>query len=195
MSSLCQQWKCFVGLAILSWVVTPFTACSAEDAKPAAKPAAKSTEKAKPAEKDTHDHPSEGPHGGALIELGEEEYHAEIVMEEKTESVIIYVLAANAKDLVPIDATEVFINLKHGNKPEQFKLKASATKTDPKGKSSRFVLKDEDLMHDLHHDDSQARLRLKIDGKSYSGKIAAADHDHDHEHDHAEKAPAPKKKG
>ena len=140
------------------------------------------------AKKDEHDHPSEGPHGGALIELGEEEYHAEIVFDEKADTVTIYVLGSNAKDLVPIDAPEIFINLKHGSKPEQFKLKASATKTDPKGKASRFVLKDEDLMHDLHHDDANARLRVKIAGKSYSGKIDA------HDHDHAEHAASEKKK-
>jgi hypothetical protein len=152
-------------------------------AEPAKKPEAK-------APANEHDHPDEGPHGGALIELGEEEYHAEVVLDDKTHSVIIYVLGANAKDAVPIDAPEVVINLKHGDKPEQFKLKASPAKTDPKGKSSRFAVKDEDLMHDLHHKDAQARLRLKIGGKSFSGPIAAGHHDH---HDHAEHA-APKKK-
>lgn len=133
--------------------------------------------------KDEHAHSEKGPHGGPIIELGEEEYHAEIVLEDKTDTVTIYVLSSNAKDAVPIDAPEVVINLKHGNKPEQFKLKASPMKIDPKGKSSRFALKSQDLMHDLHHDNADARLRLKIAGKSYSGKIAAGHHDHA---DHAE---------
>ena len=31
-----------------------------------------------------HDHPSEGPHHGSLIELGKEAYHAELVHDEKT---------------------------------------------------------------------------------------------------------------
>ena len=30
-----------------------------------------------------HAHPSEGPHGGSLIELGNEEYHAELVHDEQ----------------------------------------------------------------------------------------------------------------
>lgn len=162
-----QGWLCVVGMIALSLSVT--CGIHAEDKKPADKGAAK---------KEEHDHPAEGPHGGALIELGEEEYHAEIVMEDKTHSVIIYLLGSNAKDLVPVESPEVFINLKHGNKPEQFKLKASPTKTDPKGKSSRFVLKDEDLMHDLGHENAQARLRVKIAGKSFSGKIEAEHHDH-----------------
>lgn len=143
-----------------------------------AKPGAKAEDK-----KEGHDHSETGPHGGPIIELGEEEYHGEIVLEDKTKTVTIYLLGSNAKDAVPIDAPEVVINLKHGNKPEQFKLKASPTKTDPKGKASRFVLKSDDLLHDLHHDNADARLRVKIAGKSYSGKIAAGHHDHA---DHAE---------
>lgn len=162
-----------MGLAMLLLAVSTIP-LSAEDKKPDPKAGAK---------KEEHAHPDEGPHGGALIELGEEEYHAEIVIDEKADSVSIYLLGSNAKDAVPIDATEVFINLVHGKKPEQFKLKASPTKTDPKGKASRFILKDHDLLHDLEHDNAQARLRVKIAGKSYSGKIAAGHHDHaDHDH-------------
>lgn len=170
-----------MGLAMLSLAVSTFP-IRAEDKKADPKAGAK---------KEEHAHPDEGPHGGALIELGEEEYHAEIVLEDKTDMVTIYLLGSNAKDAVPIEAPEVFINLVHGKKPEQFKLKASPAKTDPKGKSSKYVLKDADLLHDLHHDNAQARLRVKIAGKSYSGKIAAGHHDHGH--DHAD-TPAPGKK-
>lgn len=168
------------GLACLTWGLWA-GALAAED-QPAAKPAPKAAAK-------DHGHASKGPHQGALIELGEEEYHGEIVLDDKNHTVTIYLLGANAKDLVAIDAPEVVINLKHGDKPEQFKLKASPLKADPKGKSSRFSLKDEELLHDLDHGHAQARLRVKIAGKSFIGKIEAGDHDHA-KHDHA-----PKKKG
>ena len=42
-----------------------------------------------------HAHPSEGPHHGALIELGKEDYHAEIVHDEKTDTVTIYILVTS----------------------------------------------------------------------------------------------------
>lgn len=169
-----------MGLAMWSLAVSAIPLSAGQEKKPEPKAGAK---------KEEHAHPDEGPHGGALIELGEEEYHAEIVLDEKTDSVNIYLLGSNAKDAVPIEATEVFINLVHGKKPVQFKLKASATKTDPKGKASRFVLKDHDLLHDLEHDNAQARLRVKIAGKSYSGKIAAGHHDHaDHAHPEKKKS-------
>ncbi len=166
---------CCAGLAFLACSVLAGNAFG-DDKKPAAKkPAAK--------EDHAHEHATQGPHKGTLIELGEEEYHGEIVLDEKTHLVTVYLLGSNAKDPVAIEATEVVINLKHGDKPEQFKLKAAPLKTDPKSKSSRFAVKDEELVEDLHH--AQAQLRVKISGKSFMGKIALGDHDHDHaDHDH-----------
>lgn len=126
-----------------------------------------------------HHHPSEGPHHGGLIELGNEEYHAELVHDDDAGTVTIYVLNGAATEQVPIDATEVTINAKHDGKPEQFALTASPDSGDPQGKSSRFVSNDKELAHHLDEEESQPRLVLMINGKSYRGTIA---HDHDHEH-------------
>jgi len=126
-----------------------------------------------------HAHPEKGPHGGPLLELGEEEYHIEVIVDEKTNTVALYILDAAGKVAVPIEAKEVVINLKHAGKPEQFKLPAVRYKTDPMGMASQFQLKDEELVHDLHHKNNDARLALKIKGKSYSAKIDLK-HDHDH---------------
>ena len=129
-----------------------------------------------------HAHPSEGPHHGDLIELGNEEYHAEILHDEDAGTVTIYVLNGAATEQVPIDATEVTINAKHDGKPEQFTLTASPDTNDPQGKSSRFVSKNEELAHHLDEEGAEPRLVLSINGKSYRGTIS---HDHDHEgHDH-----------
>lgn len=126
---------------------------------------------------DVHDHPSEGPHHGDLVELGNEEYHAEIVHGDGG-AVTVYILDSKAKSAVPIDAAEVTINLTHDGKAEQFKLAASPDTGDPAGKSSRFMLKDEELAGDLDSEGTAAKLVVSIGGKSYSGKI-----DHDHEAD------------
>ena len=131
---------------------------------------------------DGHAHPSEGPHHGDLIELGNEEYHAEILHDEDAGTVTIYVLNGAATEQVPIDATEITINAKHDGKPEQFTLAASPDAIDPQGKSSRFVSNDEELAHHLDEEGAEPRLVLTINGKSYRGVIT---HDHDHEgHDH-----------
>lgn len=129
-----------------------------------------------------HAHASEGPHQGALIELGNEEYHAELVHDEETGSVTIYVLDAAASEPIPIDSIDITINVKHDGKPEQFKLAASPDATDPQGKSSRFVSTDAELGGHLDEEGAEPKLVLTINGESFRGTIA---HDHDHEgHDH-----------
>jgi hypothetical protein len=116
-----------------------------------------------------------------LIELGNEEFHAELVHDET--SVTIYILDSAAKTAVPVDAQEVAINLVHDGKPEQFKLAAQPDSGDPAGKSSRFVAENKELVEELEHDHGSLKLTVSINGKSYRGNIQ---HDHDHSgHDHA----------
>lgn len=135
-----------------------------------------------PATVDVHAHPSEGPHHGSLIELGNEEYHVELVHDDK--SVTVYILDAAAKVAVAIDAADVTINLLHDGKPEQFKLIASTDSGDPKGKSSRFTLADAELAGHIDDETAKPKLMLTIDGTPYRGEIKH-DHDHDHEgHNH-----------
>ena len=127
-----------------------------------------------------HAHPDEGPHHGDLVELGNEEFHAEVVHGEDG-SVSVYVLDSAAKNAVPIDATELTINITHDGKAEQFKLPADRDTADPEGKSSRFSLRKDELASDLDSHDAAARLVVMINGKSYNGKIS---HHHDAEHTH-----------
>jgi ABC-type oligopeptide transport system substrate-binding subunit len=142
-------------------------------AQPAAKPGAK------PAAKEEA-HAEVGPHKGTLIELGEEEYHAEFVLDEKKHTVSIYLMDGEVKNYVAIPAKEIMVTLKHDGKTESFKLKAKAQKTDPAGMSSMFTLTDEEFVGDLQHKGSDPRLLLKIDGKPFTAKIELDHKDHDH---------------
>src|SRR5262245_16748504 len=58
-----------------------------------------------------HAHAHEGPHQGHLIDLGKEDYHAELVHDDATHTVTIYLLDREAKAAVPVDLKEVLINL------------------------------------------------------------------------------------
>jgi hypothetical protein len=150
--------------------------------KPAAPPANTGTN-GTPSKENAHGHvhPDKGPHGGELIELGEDEYHAELVHDDATKEVSIYILDAAAKAAVPIEATEIVINLKHEGQPEQHKLTAVPQADDPQGKSSRFTAKGNvDLEGDLHHEGAEPRLDVTIDGKPYIGKIEHDAHAHAH---------------
>jgi hypothetical protein len=134
---------------------------------------------APPEHEHAHEHADHGPHGGDLVELGSEEYHAEIV-HEADEKLSIYILDGSAKNLVPIDATEITLNIVHDGSPEQHALAAAPTETDPAGKSSRFVSADAHAGEDLDIEGVQAKLAVTINGTAYQGAVA-----HDHDHDHA----------
>ncbi|MEO8269211.1 MAG: hypothetical protein ABI557_05795 [Aureliella sp.] len=129
-----------------------------------------------------HAHASEGPHHGTLVELGSEEYHVEVTHDAST--VTLYVLDSSAKQAVPIDASDVTINVVHDGRPEQFKLTASPDAGDPAGKSSRFTLADAELVGHLDEESAAPKLSLTIDGTPYRGEI-----EHEHEgHDHSDHA-------
>lgn len=129
-----------------------------------------------------HAHPSEGPHHGPLIELGAEEYHAELLHDENSGKVTIYVLDKAATASVPIAASEIMINLKHNGKGQQFKLAAMPLEGEADGVSSRFISEDKTLGDLLHNEETEATLAISINGKPYRGKVP---HHHDHGHDHA----------
>lgn len=130
-----------------------------------------------------HAHPSEGMHHGELIELGNEDYHAEMLHEG--DLLTIYVLDGTATKTVPIESTEVFMNVIHDGRPEQFTLTAKPDDSDPDGKSSRFSITSADLVTHLDAEETQAKLVLKINGTSYRGDVAHDHTGHDHAgHDH-----------
>lgn len=132
---------------------------------------------------DAHAHPSEGPHHGDLIELGNEEFHAEIVHGEGG-AVTVYVLDSAAKAAVPVEATEILLNVSHDGKPEQFRLTATPDASDPSGKSSKFNVVNADLAKHLDDEHTTAKLVITIAGKQFTGKV---EHKHDDEHGHEHK--------
>ena len=125
-----------------------------------------------------HDHAAHGPHHGDLLEIGKEEYHAEVVVDEAKKQLVVYLLDKEVKAYVAIDAQFVAVNLLLNGKPVQIKLKAAPQPVDQKGFSSCFGAVSPELIDALHNPKSQPRLALKIRNKSYSVKIA---HDHDHD--------------
>ena len=142
-----------------------------------------------------HNHPSEGPRGGSLVELGEEEYHAELIHDETSDTIAFFMLDSTAKLAVPIEATEVHVNLSHDGQAEQFALAAYSQQSDPAGRSSAFTLSNAELASDLDNEAIKAQLVVTIAGKQYRGTInhshkghEAHGHEGDHDEDHTEHA-------
>ncbi len=127
-----------------------------------------------PAGQSSHadDHPTEGPHGGHLIELGEEEYHAELIEDEATHTVTIYLLNSSGKQPVEGDEPEITLNLFRNGEFVSYTLTAAEGK-------SVFSLTDAELCDLLlHAEDLKGRLNVAIAGKDYVGIIDHEAHDH-----------------
>lgn len=126
-------------------------------------------------------HPEHGPHGGELIELGQEAFHIE--MTHGTGVVSMYVLDDSATQLVSIEAEGLMVSLKHNGEVKAFELSADPQTQDEPGTASRFTSNLPEL-DQWFGAGAEGVVTLPIDGKSYTGKIFH-DHDHDHEgHSH-----------
>lgn len=138
--------------------------------------------KAPPLPDHDHGHAEKGPHGGGIIELGQEEYHGEIVVDHDSHAVVVYVLGKDAKTGEPVAATEITVTPEG---KDALTLKAAPQKDDPEGKASKFELVDDALVHTLIEAGFvHGKLRITIADKQYLGDIdyhleGSAHHDHD----------------
>lgn len=131
---------------------------------------------------ESHAHPEHGPHEGELIELGMEDYHAEMV--HGADGISIYLLDSAATTTVPIASDKLVISLKHDGAVKTFDLAATPEAADPDGQSCRFVSADAEL-HQWLDDGAVGAITVEIDGKSFTGRVAHDHEGHDHEgHDH-----------
>lgn len=134
-----------------------------------------------------HVHEAHGPNNGDLLEIGRGEFHAELVVDEEANQIVVYLLDSALKSYISIDAAYLTVNYKVGNKPVQVKLLPVPQDADAKNLSSRFSLISPELFAALHDPKSDAKLSLRIGKKSYVSKLA---HNHDHTgHNHPTSTP------
>jgi hypothetical protein len=121
---------------------------------------------------------SHGPNEGELIEVGNDEYHAELVLGENN-IVTIFVLDKDAKKPVPIAAEPITINMVVNSSPVEFTLSPKPLDGEAAGQSSRFESKEPNLGAALQNAEAKRELRLKIGEKAY---VAPFPHFDDHGH-------------
>ena|GEM_PF-1541977 len=139
-----------------------------------------------------HAHPDHGPHDGELLELGNEEFHVELVVDEAKKQMVIYLLEKDAKTSVAIEAPFVTVNLRLSGKPKQIQLPSIPRTTDPKGQSSCFGAVSAELFSALHSTKADPKLAVRIRNKAYVAKLV---HSHDHAgHKHAQQPASTSKK-
>lgn len=130
----------------------------------------------------THDHPTEGPHKGHLIELGSEEFHAELTHDDATKTITVYLLGSDAKTAAFSSDAEIALNLVVAGEPLQAKLTAAPQEGEAADKCSRYTLVDEKVLEALENPKTTGRLNVTIAGKSYSGSLELGEHGHAHDH-------------
>ncbi len=135
-----------------------------------------------PLAEDAHEHEhAAGPHGGAIIELGE--YHGELVHDDAAGTVTVYVLDGAATANVPVDAKEAVINITREGLAKQFNLSATPIEGEPAGWTSRFVSSDAELAKELDNEGVAAVFVVSINGQQHRGMVEHHHDDHDHEHE------------
>lgn len=126
---------------------------------------------------DTNGHPEHGPHGGDLVELGNEAFHVELVHGDG--SIAMYVLDGSASKPVAIAADKLVVSLKHDGQVATFDLVAKPDNSEPAGQASRFFSSEPKLDQWLDAG-AEGVVVLEVEGKSYTGKVAHAHAGHDH---------------
>jgi hypothetical protein len=143
-----------------------------------------------------HDHgTASGPHGGSVVGLDTEKYHAEVTHDASSNRVGVYILGDDATTSVPLEAKSVTIDVKEYGKPAQYVLPAVAQAEDGAGKSSYFEIVSEPLtaviIGQSEDPNAEARVSITADGKPQVGYIdthhaaEATAHGHTHAEDDA----------
>lgn len=132
-----------------------------------------------------HGHGHHGPNGGEIVEVGNEEFHAEVVVDESSHQIDVYILGSDAATAKPIAASEISLSFKHGDELEEFKLTAAALDGEPEGESSKFTIADGELFEELHEHSEGATLSFSAGGEELSGTVTHS-HDHGHSHGHGD---------
>lgn len=133
-------------------------------------------------------HPEEGAHGGHLYDLGDHEFFAEVVLDEASRKVTIYVVEHDdVNKAVPMDAAGAKLVLEVGEQPVELELTAVPQQGEPEGKASRFELAGDQLPAEVKSEEQlHGELMLSRDGKAY--EVHLEPHEHEEHEGHPPRA-------
>jgi len=143
-----------------------------------------SSENSKPAGPDAHNHghshANEGPHGGHILGLGNEEYHLEWLHNESGK-LTFYLLDATAKE--DVSTTAKSISIETVVKDETTTVAVNSTTPDAES-HNRFEVIDPVLLQrlELVGHGVTAKATVSIEDKEYTGEFEHHDHGHGHSH-------------
>jgi hypothetical protein len=112
----------------------------------------------------------QAPHGGSLLELGEEEAHVELVHDVKSGTLEAYVYGRVIGTPAFVEAPTILVAGKSG--PEEIRPTAVDARAD--GTASQWKVTDARLATDP----LDGRIRVKVDGKTFQSPLEPAGHGH-----------------
>ena len=112
-----------------------------------------------------HHHEHAAPHGGKLVEIGEELAHLEVVWKAETGDLRIYVLDGEARNGVPL--TQVAMKLKVDQQNYELAAQSNSLSGEKPGNSSEFAGKLESLKNQSTWKGVVERVELK--GQKFDG--------------------------
>ena len=122
--------------------------------------------------KHVHAQAIKAPHGGEVLELDTDEYHAELRLNEKTHLITIYVLDGKAKQEVPISAPYLVVNVSSGDGTTEFRLVPIYREAKREGPTPFFAIKSDSLMKLLHTAGVNPQLTINMGEKVCVAQIA-----------------------
>ncbi|MBW3541391.1 MAG: hypothetical protein KY476_14080 [Planctomycetes bacterium] len=128
------------------------------------------------------EHATEGSHGGPVFDLGDHVAMVELVLDEVTRGLTVYVVDHDdVKKPYPVDAATARLILHSGEERTTIELEAMPQEGEAEGKASRFKATDElpASIEDVH--DIDGELELRIDGKSITAVVEPGEHEHEAE--------------
>ena len=123
----------------------------------------------------TEGHSHIGPNGGRLIVLGDEDYHAELVIDHTKGQATVCILDHTGCRPVGIDQREIMLNVRCKGKPYQIRLEAVEPATGQADSATCFIGTSDLLTGECQ---LTGRLSVVIGGKPYSGQVAHRQNDH-----------------
>ena len=143
-------------------------------------PPPSSGESQHPEDEHDHDHGALGPHGGHVLVLGDEQYHAEWTHDDKSGEIAIYLLDADIKEDVATAAELITIATTIREETQTYELAADNQDQADPPRASRFKTTNPNLLTALKQAGSgvDAQVRVVIDGSLFRGTFEKHDHDH-----------------
>jgi len=128
----------------------------------------------------SHSHAENGPHGGQVMAIGDEEYHAEFVLDAESGKVTVYLLDKDIKvNPAAASAQEtIVIEEKVGTETKTHELAAVDRTTGDMPTAQQFEVVAKELHGPIKTE--LATLKVTIAGKPYTQKISFTGHGHDH---------------